>query len=124
VIVQDTTKPSVSCSVSPNRLKTSANNHKLVTVTASVTVKDGGSGDGGFELVSVKSSQDDIGLGPDDLAGDIKGWITGTADTSGQLRAERYGGARTYTLTYRGFDLAGNPSKVDCSATVTVPKGG
>jgi hypothetical protein len=122
VIVRDTTKPSVSCSVSPNRLKTSANNHKLVTVTATVNVTDGGSGDGGFELVSVESSQDDGDLGPGDVAGDIQGWTTGTADTSGQLRAERYGGARTYTLTYQGKDLAGNTT--NCQATVTVPKGG
>ena len=47
-----------------------------------------------------------------------------TNDTTGQLRAERYGGTRTYTLTYRGYDVAGNPSKEVCSATVTVPKGG
>jgi len=55
---------------------------------------------------------------------DIQGWTTGTnpADTGGQLRAERYGGARTYTLTYRGTDLAGNTA--ECKPTVTVPKGG
>jgi hypothetical protein len=93
-----------------------------VTVTATVNVTDGGSGDGGFELVSVESSQDDGDLGPGDVAGDIQGWTTGTADTSGQLRAERYGGARTYTLTYQGKDLAGNTT--NCQATVTVPKGG
>ena len=33
-----------------------------------------------------------------------------------------YGGARTYTLTYRGSDVAGNTA--ECKATVTVPKGG
>jgi hypothetical protein len=93
-----------------------------VTVTATVNVTDGGSGDGGFELVSVESSQDDGDLGPGDVAGDIQGWTTGTADTSGQLRAERYGGARTYALTYQGKDLAGNTT--NCQATVTVPKGG
>jgi hypothetical protein len=51
---------------------------------------------------------------------DIQGWTTGTADTSGQLRAERYGGARVYTLTYQGKDVAGNTSS-NCLATVTVP---
>jgi len=123
----DTKAPSVSgCSVSPSKLRTSANNHKLVTVTATApTVTDsGGSGPNGLTLFSVTSSQADSGLGPDDVPNDIQGWTTGTnpADTGGQLRAERYGGARTYTLTYRGTDLAGNTA--ECKPTVTVPKGG
>ena len=122
VTVRDTTAPSVSCSATPNKLRTSANNHKLVDIKATVTVTDSGSGDGGFKLVSVKSSQPDSGLGPDDVAGDIQGWTLNTNDTTGQLRAERYGTARTYTLTYRGSDLAGKTT--DCSTTVTVPKGG
>jgi hypothetical protein len=118
----DKTAPSVSCSVSPSRLRTSANNHKLVTITASVSVADsGGSGAGSFTLVSVTSNQADSGLGTGDVPNDIQGWSTGTADTSGQLRAERYGGTRTYTLTYQGKDLAGNTKS--CQATVTVPKG-
>jgi hypothetical protein len=50
----------------------------------------------------LKSSQADSGLGPGDVPGDIQGWTVDTPDTSGQLRAERYGTARTYTLTYRG----------------------
>jgi hypothetical protein len=53
---------------------------------------------------------------------DIQGWSLNTADLQGQLRAERYGGSREYTLTYRGYDLAGNTK--DCQAKVTVPKGG
>ena len=68
------------------------------------------------------SNQPQSGLARDDVANDIQGWSTGTADTSGQLRAERYGGARIYTLTYQGKDLAGNTT--NCQATVTVPKGG
>ena len=75
----------------------------------------------------MSSSQDDSGLAPDDVAGDIQNWTTGSRLTngqlsSGQLRAERYGSARTYTLTYQGTDLAGNTT--NCLATVTVPKGG
>ena len=124
-VMIDKTAPSVSgCSVTPSRLKPP--NHKLVTVKATApTVTDsGGSGPNGLTLFSVGSSQADSGLGPDDVANDIQGWTTGTnsADTSGQLRAERYGTARTYTLTYRGKDLAGNTA--DCKTTVTVPKGG
>jgi hypothetical protein len=128
-VMIDTKAPSVSgCSVTPSKLKTSANNHKLVTVTATApTVTDTGSGTDPistkrFSLVSVTSNQADSGLGPDDVANDIQGWSTGTADTSGQLRAERYGKDRIYTLTYQGKDLAGNTK--NCLATVTVPKGG
>jgi hypothetical protein len=117
----DTTAPSVSCSVSPNRLRNSANNHKLVTVTATVQVTDPGSGPGGFTLVSVTSNQEDSGLGKDDVPNDIQGWTIDDADTSGQLRTERYRGTRTYTLTYEGTDLAGNTQS--CQATVTVPMG-
>jgi uncharacterized protein len=71
--------------------------------------------------VSVTSNQRDSGLARDDVPNDIQGWTINTNDTIGQLRAERYGGARTYTLTYQGKDLAGNTK--NCSATVTVPKG-
>jgi Regulator of chromosome condensation (RCC1) repeat len=119
----DTTAPSVSCSATPNKLRTSANNHKLVTITASVNVTDnsGGLGGDGFSLVSVTSNQADGGLGKDDVPNDIQGWTIGAADTSGQLRAERYGKDRVYTLTYRGKDLAGNTG--ECQATVRVPKG-
>jgi uncharacterized protein YjbJ (UPF0337 family) len=38
-----------------------------------------------------------------------------------EKEAERYGGTRTYTLTYEGTDLAGNTQS--CQATVTVPMG-
>jgi probable HAF family extracellular repeat protein len=119
----DKTPPSFSsCSVSPSTLSLPANNHKLVTITASVSLTDGGSGVDGFTLVSVTSNQADSGLARDDVPNDIQGWKDTPDDTSGQLRAERYGGTRTYTLTYRGSDVAGNTK--DCSATVTVPKGG
>jgi hypothetical protein len=130
----DTKAPSVTCSVSPSTLRP-ANNHKLVTVTASVQVTDntGGSGtdpnvaDNRFNLLSVSSNQPDSGLAADDVPSDIQGWdTTGKADTSGQLRAERYGRDRIYTLTYLGKDLAGNTTgnSPNCEATVTVRKGG
>jgi CSLREA domain-containing protein len=117
----DTTPPSVSCSASPNKLRNSANNHKLVTITTSVSVTDSGSGANGFKLVSVASNQADSGLGTGDVPNDIQRWNVGEADTSGQLRAERYRTDRIYTLTYEGEDKAGN--KKTCSATVRVSKG-
>lgn len=120
ITVRDTTAPSVSCSATPNKLRTSANNHKLVNIAASVNVTDGGSGPNGFKLISVTSNQADSGLGRDDVPEDFQGWTINTNDTTGQLRAERYGGPREYTLTYRGYDLAGNTT--DCQAKVTVPR--
>ena len=119
--VADTAAPTVTCSASPATLK--SNNHRLASVTTSVTVADesGGSGSAGFTLVSVQSNQADGGLGPGDLANDIQGWASGTADTSGLLRTERYGVDRVYTFTYQGSDLAGNPA--NCQATVTIKKG-
>jgi hypothetical protein len=119
----DTRGPSFgSCSVSPSTLRLPANNHKLVTITASVSVTDGGSGANGFTLVSVTSNQADSGLARDDVPNDIQGWKDTPDDTSGQLRAERYGKDRIYTLTYRGYDRAGNTTQ--CQAKVTVPKRG
>ena len=119
----DKAAPSTSCSVTPSKLNPASNNHKLLTITASVSVTDttGGSGANGFTLVSVTSNQAGSGLGKDDVANDIQGWAIGTPDLTGQLRAERYGTERIYTLTYRGKDLAGNTT--DCLATVRVPKG-
>jgi hypothetical protein len=115
----DTTAPSVSCSASPSTLKPP--NHKLVTIATSVTVSDDVSGPSGFTLLSAASNQADSGLDAEDVPNDIQGWATGTADTGGQLRAERFGADRIYTLTYQGMDAAGNTKT--CATTVTVPKG-
>jgi hypothetical protein len=94
-----------------------------VNITTSVSVADaGGSGPNGFKLLSIISSEADSGLGTGDVAGDIVGWVLNTADTTGQLRTERFAKAgRTYTFTYQASDVAGNTG--NCSATVTVPKG-
>lgn len=85
-----------------------------------MTVSDTGSGPNGFKLTGVTSNQADSGLGADDVPNDIQNWATGTADTSGAVRAERFSNARTYTLSYQGFDVAGNSAV--CTATVTVPR--
>jgi hypothetical protein len=113
----DTEPPTVTCSANPDKLWPP--NHKLRTVNTTVTVTDE-STPTSYQLVSVTSSQPDSGLGSEDVAGDISGWSVGTADTSGSLRAERFGGTRTYTLVYRGFDSAGNTA--DCTTTVTVQR--
>jgi Bacterial Ig-like domain (group 1)/Thrombospondin type 3 repeat len=114
----DTTPPTVTCSASPSSLKPP--NQQLIPITAVVSVSDAQSGPAGFTLVSVTSSQADSGLTREDLPNDIQGWATGTADTSGLLRAERFFNTRTYTLTYEARDVAGNT--VTCATAVTVPK--
>ncbi len=115
----DLTAPTLACSVDPSSLWPP--NHALVPVTTQIVVADALSGPGPFTLVSVTSSEPDNGLGDGDTAGDVQDWSVGTADTSGELRAERSGTGpgRTYTLIYRGEDLAGNAAT--CTLTVTVP---
>lgn len=109
----DKTPPTVACSASPNVLWPP--NNKLVSVNLSVTVSDALSGPAGFTLVSVTNNE------PDSGQGDVQGFVTGTASTSGQLRATRLGSGtgRVYTLTYSGSDKAGNTAS--CTTTVAVP---
>ncbi len=115
----DTTPPTVTCSVTPDNLWPP--NHKMRAVSVSISVNDTESGPAGFTLVSVTSNELDNGLGDGDTANDIQEFAVGTADTSGQLRAERsgIGTGRVYTLTYTGYDVAGNSAP--CSVTVSVP---
>jgi hypothetical protein len=119
----DRTAPTVTCSASPKTLWPA--DHKLVPITATVKVTDSRSGSAGFTLQSVTSNEPDDAPGSADGAttGDIAGWSAGTADVSGQLRAERSTGGhgRVYTLTYVARDVAGNQRT--CTATVSVPVG-
>jgi uncharacterized repeat protein (TIGR01451 family) len=117
VVPPDTTPPTIGCRASPNQLWPP--NHRLVPVTVTVTATDA-SGTPTVTLVSVTSSEPDNGLGDGDTAGDIQGWLTGTDDRTGQLRAERGGGGpgRVYTLTYRATDQAGNTTTAICAVTV------
>jgi len=115
----DKTPPTVTCSLKPNVLWPA--DHKLVSITATVSVSDALSGPDGFVLQSVTSSEPDNGLGDGDQPNDIQGFAAGQPSTAGQLRAERSGtgAGRVYTLTYQGKDRAGNVNT--CTATVTVP---
>jgi hypothetical protein len=83
-------------------------------VTTTITVRDSGSGLEGFLLTSL-----DVNEGT--LASDMQDWTVGTQDTSGLLRAARFGSGsgRLYALDYEGKDTAGNTAT--CAATVTVP---
>lgn len=119
----DTTPPSCTATANPSTLWPA--NHKLVAITVTVTPSDAPGGSGlaspAVTLVYVASNEPDNGLGDGDTPNDIQGWTPGTADTSGQLRAERSGTGtgRVYTITYAVMDIAGNSGT--CTATVTVP---
>lgn len=109
----DKTPPTMACTVSPDSLWPP--NHKLETVTATVTVTDTLSGPAGFVLTSATSSE------PTSGEPDIVGFDVGTADTVGQVRADRLGdgNGRVYSLVYSGTDRAGNAAT--CTVTVTIP---
>lgn len=112
----DRTPPTIACAATPGHLTPAA--HQLRQVAVGVTADDE-SGPVTVALVSVTSNQPDSGLGPTDIPGDIQQWTPGTDDRTGLLRAEHFGAARVYTLTYRAADAAGNTTT--CTATVTVP---
>ncbi|OFV97964.1 MAG: hypothetical protein A3H28_07235 [Acidobacteria bacterium RIFCSPLOWO2_02_FULL_61_28] len=116
----DKTPPSLACRITPERLWRP--NHQMVPVNALVNVVDLLSGPTGFALLSATSNEPDQGLGDGDSLNDIQGFVIGTADTSGLLRAERagMGRGRLYTLTYRATDAAGNSAI--CAPAVSVPR--
>jgi hypothetical protein len=107
-ILIDKSPPTCSFTVTPNPIGPA--NAKLVAVTALVKVIDTASGPNGFVLRSITSSN------PSTESSDIVGFTVGAASTTGQLRATK---GRVYTLTYQGFDVAGN-SSATCSQQVTV----
>ena len=109
----DKTPPTMACTVTPTSIWPP--NKKLETVTATVTVTDALSGQAGFVLTSATSDE------PPSGEPDIVGFDVGTADTIGQVRADRLGNGdgRVYSLAYTGSDRAGNSAT--CAVTVTVP---
>lgn len=117
----DRTAPSATCGVTPAVLWPA--NHGLVEVRSIVEVSDLLSGSAGVVLLSAASSEPDDAEGDGDgtTTGDVRGFVPGSAGTEGWLRAERAGSGpgRTYTLTYRARDRAGNT--VDCAALAEVP---
>lgn len=106
-VVVDATAPTVTCPASPALIQPADN--RMVPVTTNVTVADAASGPAGFTLTSVTGGS----------AGDVQDFDTGTADTSGELRAVP---SAHYTLTYQGKDVVGNTAT--CATTVTVAAAG
>jgi hypothetical protein len=120
VLIEDTTAPVLTVALSPAVLWPP--DHKLVPITATITVKDTCDPNPTVRLVSITSSEKDNGLGDGDTSGDIQGATFGTDDRTFLLRSERSGpgGGRVYTVTYEASDASGNTTTV--TATVTVPK--
>lgn len=116
----DTMPPELAVWSSPGALWPP--NHRLVDINMGVVVSDGCDASPAVTLVSVESSEPDDGLGDGDTAGDITGAALGTDDRVVSLRAERSGSGsgRTYTLTYRATDTAGNSQQA--TTQVVVPQ--
>ena len=109
----DTTPPTLSVTISPDKL--SPPNGKLVPITATITVKDDYDPQPEIKLISITANET---LDKDDA----KGVLPGTDNRHFMLKAEREGknkAGRIYTVTYSATDGSGN--KTIASATVTVP---
>ena len=115
IIVQDTTPPDFTLSVTPTTLWPA--NHKMVLIRPSWTASDICDASPEVSLVSITMNEGDEAKGDGHTAGDIQ---TGD-DGSIRLRAERSGSGsgRIYTITYQAVDDSGNAAVA--SATVTVP---
>ena len=113
-IVDETTPPQLSVTLSPAVL--SPANNQMVTVTATIGVTDNADPSPVITLMSITTSD-----GKHPKRDDVQGAAIGTDDRTFSLRAERAeGGAeRVYTITYRATDRSGNST--DTSATAVVP---
>ena len=114
IIVEDTTPPEFSLTVSPDALWPP--NHKMVLITPSWEISDNCDESPEVTLVSITSNEDDDAKGNGHTANDIQ-----VNDNEIWLRAERSrkGTGRVYTITYQAVDDSGNVTLG--SATVTVP---
>jgi hypothetical protein len=110
----DTTPPVLSVTLTPARLWPP--NHKMVEVSASISVHDDRDPNPKVSLVSIICNEDI------DLTKDILGAQFGTDDRSFSVRSERTGAqkeGRRYRVTYSATDAAGNVTTTE--ALVTVP---
>jgi hypothetical protein len=119
VHVQDTTPPNLTVTLSPTSLWPP--NHKLVPITATITVTDKCDPHPFVRLVSITSNEPMNGVGDGNTDADIQGVAFGTDDRTFQLRSERSGpgDGRVYTVTYQASDHSGNTTTK--TATVTAP---
>jgi hypothetical protein len=123
----DKTAPQMTCAISGGAIVWPPN-HKMVPVAFTVSVKDAVSGvatsgpnGAKFRLISAESNEPANGKADGNTNPDLEGWALGTADTAGQVRAERAGTGtgRVYTFVYEAWDNAGN--RATCGVNVAVP---
>jgi hypothetical protein len=110
VTVRDTTPPSItSIAASPSTF--SPPNHKMMTVTISVTATDICDPNPTLQIIGVTSNEP--GPGQYEITGSL----------SLNVQSERNGGGdgRVYTITVQALDASGNAATKD--VIVTVPKG-
>jgi hypothetical protein len=128
VKVADRTAPTLKVTLSPTVLWPP--NHKLIPITATITVSDTCDPNPTVKLISITSNEDDNGLGDGDTALDRQSilgkdiqTVYNTDTRTFLLRAERSGkgNGRIYTVTYQATDASGNVSPLQ-KATVVVPK--
>ena len=114
IIVQDTTPPEFTLSVTPTTLWPP--NHKMARITPTWTVSDNCDESPDISLVSITMNEDDDAKGDGHTTDDIQMKPDGI-----WLRAERSGKGtgRIYTITYQAVDDYNNVA-ID-TATVTVP---
>jgi hypothetical protein len=115
----DSTAPAIACQSTTTHVWPP--NHKMVPVSFAVTATDSMAGTTAFVLASATSSEPDNGLGDGDQPRDLQGWVVGTPDAAGFVRAERAaaGPGRVYRFRFETRDAAGNLAA--CVSTVTVP---
>jgi hypothetical protein len=108
VTVTDTTAPEVELVVEPSVLWPP--NHKLVTITATLTVDDVCDTAPVVRLLSITSNEPENGNGDGNTPSDIQDADFGQDDRMFALRAERSGGGsgRVYTVTFEVEDGSGN----------------
>jgi hypothetical protein len=115
IIVQDTTPPDFTLSVTPTTLWPP--DHKMYEVTPSWTVSDKCDAAPKVSLVGIVMSEDDNTIGEGHTSNDIQIGEDGSI----YLRSERSGTSsdRVYTITYQAVDDSGNTTVR--SATVSIP---
>jgi endo-1,4-beta-xylanase len=120
VKIVDTTPPNLTVTLSPTVLWPP--DHKLIPITATITVSDTCDPSPTVKLVSITTNEPDNGLGDGDTVGDIQGADFGKDDRTFMLRGERSGkgNGRIYTVMYQASDASGNSTTK--TATVIVPK--
>ena len=126
VEVKDTVAPTLDLTATPGQLWPP--NHKRVHVRVGWSAADRCDVAPVVTLVGALSSEPDDAPGGSDgsTTGDIFDAATGTADADLWLRAERIeaGPGRSYTLTYRVIDAAGNVTEKTAIVKVPVSRDG